>query len=627
MNFDPTEFHQFCKSLRIDSKEMGLVNLGDNFLGTQHRLHREIMLGFQEGVREFVTLKVRQIGISTLSLAYDLYWINKYTGLSAALVTHEEGARDQFRTTLALYRSGLGEQWQREVLDDNRNQLVLENGSRLSFRVAGTTKRAGGSRLGRSGALALCHATECAFYGDAQNIDSLRSSFAESNPIRFYHWESTANGFNFFKDMWDEAKKAQTQRAIFVGWWANELYRVDRRSDLFRVYWGTKGRLTAEEKEWIKAVKLMYKEDIDPEQIAWYRYMGAEKITDSNMLRQEFGCHEDMCFIATGSAFFRALSLSNAMKHARAQEPEFYRIDTGQAFNNTRVYPVKEKQATLKVWAAPVDGAYYVLGCDPAYASSEWADFSAISVWRCWYNRIEQVAEFASRDIPTHAVAWVLAYLAGFFGRTSVNIEVNGPGLAVLGELNNLKRSANSRFEADSAEAIRQVIKYMRQFVYRRIDTRSASSQLLHTKTTYEIKERMMNGFRDYFERDMAILRSEDLINEMATVVREGSSAPGAPASKNDDRVVSAALAIMCWNDQMRLKLLHEGIVWQENVPEKPIGHVNVAQHIVANYFRQIGISPDLDGLPRPRVRVSSGRPKWTRGVSGGNLVMSKQGV
>ncbi len=84
MNFDPTEFHQFCKSLRIDSKEMGLVNLGDNFLGTQHRLHREIMLGFQEGVREFVTLKVRQIGISTLSLAYDLYWINKYTGLSAA---------------------------------------------------------------------------------------------------------------------------------------------------------------------------------------------------------------------------------------------------------------------------------------------------------------------------------------------------------------------------------------------------------------------------------------------------------------------------------------------------------------------------------------------------------------
>jgi hypothetical protein len=167
----------------------------------------------------------------------------------------------------------------------------------------------------------------------------------------------------------------------------------------------------------------------------------------------------------------------------------------------------------------------------------------------------------------------------------------------------------------------------MRQFVYRRIDTRSASSQLLHTKTTYEIKERMMNGFRDYFERGMALIRSEALINEMATVVREGSQAPGAPQNQNDDRVVAAALAIMCWNDQMRLKLLHEGVTWAEDKPELPIGHVNVAQHIVSNYFREIGISPDLDGIPKPRVRVTKGRPRWTRGQMGGNLVVQKQGV
>ena len=627
MNFDADEFHEFSKALRIDSKERGLMSLGDNLLGSQAHLLKEIQLGFQEGVREFVTLKARQLGASTLSLALDLYWVNKYKGMNGALVTHDEGSRDQFRTTLELYRSGLGETWQREVLDDNRNQLVLENGSRLSFRVAGTSKRAGGSKLGRSGALALGHMTECAFYGDAQNIDSLRSSFAELNPVRFYHWESTANGFNHFHGMYQEAKKAQTMRAIFLSWWHNEFYRVGRDSDLYRVYWGERGRMTAEEKEWVAEVKSMYRETIDPEQIAWYRYMAAEKITDEDMLRQEFPCTEEMAWIATGSAFFRAKLLGEVMKVAKASEPESYRVETGPVFTRTRVIPVKERLSTLRVWDGPVDGATYVLGCDPAYASSEWADFSAISVWRCWYNRIEQVAEFASREIPTHAVAWVLAYLAGFYGKTSVNIEVNGPGVAVLAELNNLKRSAHSRFEGDAPEAVRQVVRYMRQFVYRRIDVRSAGSTLLHTKTTYEIKERMMNGMRDYVERGMAVVRSVPLVSEMETIVREGSSAPGAPQSKNDDRVIAAALAIMCWNDQMRMKLLNEGVIWEVDKPEPVIGRVDVAAHLVQNYFRSIGVLNDMEGIPEPRKKASARRPRWTESRAGGNVVYQKERV
>jgi hypothetical protein len=113
-----------------------------------------------------------------------------------------------------------------------------------------------------------------------------------------------------------------------------------------------------------------------------------------------------------------------------------------------------------------------------------------------------------------------------------------------------LKRAAHSKFEGDKPEAIKQVVRYMRQYIYRRIDTRSAGSSLLHTKTTEDVKERMMNGLRDYFERDMAIIRSREMVEEMKRVVRDGGSAPGAPAGKNDDRVVSGALALMCWNDQ-----------------------------------------------------------------------------
>jgi len=616
----------FARALRIDTKELGIVSLGENLLGTQTRLYQEIQLGLQEGVHEFVTLKSRQIGSSTFTLALDMYFINKYQGISAGLVTQDEKTRGDFRTKLQLYRAGLPEEWHREVIDDNRDQLVLDNGSRLSMMVAGTTTRAGGSKLGRSGALTVCHSTETAFYGDPNNIHSLRSSFAEKNPHRFYHWESTANGFNHFHDMWLEAKKATTQRAIFIGWWANEFYRVNRNSQIFDVYWGQKGKLTNTERTYVKDVKKLYGYDIDAEQIAWYRWKGSEDITDENMLNQEFPTTEEIAFIASGSAFFRTLPITECIKRLNGEEdPSTYRIETGTSFIETRVSPCNVKKATLKVWAEPVPGAYYVLGCDPAYASSEWADFSAISLWRCWYNRIEQVAEFASRETPTHAVAWILAYLAGFYGNCSVNIEVNGPGISVLAELQNLKRAAHSKFEGDKPDAIRQVVRYMRQYIYKRIDTRNAGSSLLHTKTTEEVKERFMNGFRDYFERGMCVIHSRDLVEEMKKVVREGSGAPGAPAGRNDDRAVAAGLAIMCWNDQMRVKLLGEGIIWRDMVETPKTDPRNVAEALVQNYFRKIGIVPELDGVPPPKKTVAVGRPKWSVARSGSNVSVRRE--
>lgn len=615
--FDPREFYQFTTELKIDSKERGLISLGHNPLGTQTRFMEHLQAGFDADIHEFVVLKGRQVGCSTISLALDLYWINKYTGLNGALITHNDGARDDFRTKLQIYRAGLSDDWQQEVLDDNRNQLVLKNGSRLAMRVAGTRASKGGSTLGRSGALTLCHSTETAFYGDPDGISSLRASFAEHNPIRLIVWESTANGFNHFESMWREAKVASRIRAIFIGWWANEFYRLAEDSTGYKRYWGKSGRLTSEEKLLIREVKRLYGETIDSGQVAWYRYMAAEKLTDEAMLRQEHPWTEDMAFVATGSAFFRTLSITQAIKQCRvATPPELYRIETGANFQNTRLIPAKQVNATLWVWAEPVPGGQYVLGCDPAYASSEDADFSVVSVWRVWYNRVEQVAEFADRSISTHAVAWVMAFLAGYYGRCVTNLEVNGPGMQVLAELQNLRRQGNSKWEGDQGAGVRQVTKYMRQYLYRRLDSFSKASNI-HTKTNYDIKERMMNGLRDNFERGILIIRSVAMVEEMKTVVRDGGQAPAAPGGQNDDRVVGAALAVMCWNDQLRTQLLAERVIWAEDektgeaIPEPR----NRVESIVQNYMASIGIGP-ATGVPPPPKRVFRGKKTWREAVA-----------
>jgi hypothetical protein len=93
---------------------------------------------------------------------------------------------------------------------------------------------------------------------------------AEKNAERLYMFESTAQGFNMFHDMYKTAKRARTQRAIFCGWWRNEYYTVPADSNIYKVYWD--GKLTGEEKEWHKDIKKLYGFEINSRQMAWWRW-------------------------------------------------------------------------------------------------------------------------------------------------------------------------------------------------------------------------------------------------------------------------------------------------------------------------------------------------------------------
>jgi hypothetical protein len=613
---DETEFHYFRKALRIDSKERGLCSLGDNMLSSQIMWMDQIQEGMKGGVREFVTLKARQMGLSTVSLAADMYWVYKHQAINAAIVTQDEAARDGFRTTLALYRAGLDDEWQQEVIDDNRNQLVFRNGSRIRFLVAGTrSKTTGSSKVGRSGALVVMHGTECAYWGDSSTIDALRASFAQHNPIRFYHWESTANGENWFKDLWDDAQKAKSIKPIFISWWANDYYGITKDDPIYAHYWLARPKLSREEALITREVSKRYGMDINDQQWAWYRYQAAEKITDEMQLTQEFPHLPELAFVATGSAFFRAESLNRARIKVRSlqRRAEHYRIECGMSFEETVVKKVSEKSANLVVWDEPENDGWYVIGVDPSFSASPTSNNSVVSVWRAWYNRLEQVAEYVDNSVSMHALAWVFAYLAGHYGRTLVNIEVTGPGTATLQEFDNLRRAAFSGRKIAGPAAMKDVVLAIRQYLYKRVDSSGAPSNFRHTKTTYDIKEQMMNGLKDFMEREVVQVSSEALLSEMQSVRREPGEAPEAPSNRRDDRVTAAALATLAWNDQLRGQLLAQGVFYEPpklvQIPSDPIaGHVNLN---VAKFLARIGILPE--GSPPPPKRTVVMGQKRTR--------------
>src|SRR5258708_17249742 len=382
MSLDWQHFSEFTNALAINTKERGKVFLGQTLMGTQKRWLQEVQLGMEMGVREFVTLKCRQIGISTISLAMDLYWIFGHE-CQGSIVVHEESAREQFRAILDMYYEGLPSIWKQPVVQHNRHQLLLGNGSLIQYKVAGVRETSTKS-LGRSSASSFGHMTEVAFWGDPAQISSLKASQAEENPNRFFNWETTANGFNHFNDMWNEAHGSVSIRPIFVTWWSNEFYRAKIGSLKWKQYWGPKGRATTQEKDWIRQVKQEYDFDIDEEQLAWYRWVRAEKVTDEMDLYAEYPTVPEDAFVATGSKFFTGKSLSDSYRRVLSEtKPQSLRFQFGEEFTDTQIAECNERVAHLKVWEEPVKGAFYALGADPAYGSSDTADRFVVEVNRC----------------------------------------------------------------------------------------------------------------------------------------------------------------------------------------------------------------------------------------------------
>ena len=611
MKFPTAQFMAFCQALKIDSKEQGMISLGDSLLGTQRWVLRHIISGLEDGVHDFVTLKCRQAGISTISLALDMFWLMKHKGMNGMMAVHEDSARDSFRSTLELYYASLPDAWKRGIKDHNRNQLVLNTGTKLLYRVAGTRKSGKGS-LGRSAAISFLHATEMSSWGDAEGFASLKASLAQKNPNRLYHWESTARGFeNLFYDQWEEARSATTQKAIFVSWWANEMYRIGRDDRTYKVYYGPNGRFTAQEREWSKEVKQLYGVEIDDEQIAWWRWLSSEQQTDESMRLQEYPWTENQAFQASGSQFFTATELSRIYQEvSRIDNPEYYRLTFKDNFMGTEVISSNAKNATLKVWKNPEKHAFYVLGADPAYGSSDNADSFCISVWRVWADRAEQVAEYADHAITTSQFAWAIAYLCGAYGPCTFNLEVSGPGHAVLNEIQNMRKERTFGM-AQQRPVLRDVLGSMRDFMYRKYDSIYGTPGALHTQTNFQMKERMMNTYRDYVERKMAHPVSKELVSEMSSVVREAGSAPGAPEHRKDDRVIAAALAILAWNDQVRTKLMSQGLIYEHEAQRKAEQSMQGMQvagpRLVRQYMKDLGLLYTKQEVTA-NVKISKGR-------------------
>ena len=474
-------FLEFLSGMTISSKELDSakpVPLLDVLYTAQYRFLEEIAEGLQRGIHDFKALKSRQLGVSTVSLALDVFWASVHDKLQGAIIADTDGNIAKFRILLEQYIESLPRGLRVGIKQHNRNNLVLMNGSVIDYLVAGTRGKKGS--LGTSRALNFVHATEVSNWGSTEaDIANLKASLAEKHPHRLYIWESTARGYgNEWYDMCTAAQADDTtQKLFFLGWFLKEDYSFAEDTPEFKKWWD--GELTDEEKEIQAAVRDESHWEIKPEQWAWHRYTRTMQILDPDLMRQNYPSTSHEAFIMTGRSFFPLRRIASTIRdiHETNYPLKAYRYHMGQNFAATELEGLEStKDADLRVWEEPQPNGVYVMGFDTAFGRED-KDRHAIEIYRCFADRMVQVAEFATGIPETYQATWAMAHLAGCYRNVIINLEVNGPGFAVMDELRHLKQLLDNRMIpglSTNQGNLEDIFSSVRWFLYHRPDSMGA---------------------------------------------------------------------------------------------------------------------------------------------------------
>lgn len=361
---------EYCENvIWIRDKRQKLVQL--KFKPAQTALYEAIKKELQEGrPPRIIVLKGRQQGISTITEALMFQDSATRPMVNTLIVAHRDDSTAALFNMNKLFYDYLPAKLQPMKKASNAKELVFENPTRdpaekrkrpgLRSRIRCIT--AGGKGAGRSLTQNNVHLSEFAFWpGNKMEtlLGIMQSVPDDINTLVVI--ESTANGYDEFKDLWDGAEKGENGWVpVFLPWFMEPDYRKPVEPG---VVWKEEER------------KLQEQFGLDEKQLAWRRWCIRTNCGgDVNLFRQEYPCTPDEAFLLSGDAFFDndviMARRSVATKPLREgmfayTEPE---IEGGAPVDWMFTDRVN---GFIRIYEEPKDGHPYVLGGDTAGEGSD----------------------------------------------------------------------------------------------------------------------------------------------------------------------------------------------------------------------------------------------------------------
>jgi len=591
------EFVRFCAELTIPSKELGMIRL--RLISSQVYLLDQVFRWMAAGFHDFVILKARQLGVSTLLWALDLFWMMRFGGMQGLYIADSDPNKELHRDTVSEMLASIPPRLRRAVRVNNRLQLAFKHapgylGSRLMFSAANLKNK---GQLGRSRGVNYGHFEELDSWEDADALSALNAALATEHPMRLYLWVGTGQGYGELFKMWNQAEGSVASKPLFIGWWQLDTRVITRAQ---RAVWEAYGAAppSQDEAEWMAEVARRFAATISPEQLAWWRFTKAEgKGINGEEAKtlQEYPWLPEQAFQASGSQFVSAttsLRLRTAL--SRAPVPVGYRYDWGLTFDERDdvLTEVPLEEATLVVWEQPNPGGLYITAGDPAYGSSTKADAFAVTIWRAFPDQLVQVATYRSQIGTMYQFAWVLAHLAANYGRWLI-YDVNGPGVAVMQEMKRLKDRGLGLTRRHGS--LHDVVGAVEEYLWSRPDVLSPTFNR-QWKTGPSTQEPLMEQLRDTVERGALVIRDRDLVSEVVALRRDGGRIEPS-AGLHDDLAVTAAMAVEYWLNTVMEEV--EAVVAPRTAAKEA---APAAERLLRSFLREMRTKDEAhDALEIPR--------------------------
>lgn len=230
------------------------------------------------------------MGFSTLTEAILFKRTATKKNVNSGIIAHKDDATTNLFNMSKLYLNELPEPLKPQTRASNAKEIIFDNRENTGLRSKIKCMTAGGDGVGRSDTFQNLHLSEVSSWNNAKEILDGLLQAVPNKPDTLVVIESTAKGYDYFKELWDKACAGENDfEPLFCAWWELDEYRMPADNIV----------LTEEEKE----LKKLY--NLDDEQIAWRRWCIRNNCGgDINTFKQEYPACPEEAFLASGECIF-----------------------------------------------------------------------------------------------------------------------------------------------------------------------------------------------------------------------------------------------------------------------------------------------------------------------------------
>lgn len=280
----------------IKNKESQLVKLKFNFV--QNKFYEVLKDSYGKKPTRIIVLKARQLGLSTCTEAITTYLTTNTPNTDAIILAHVAESSSKIYEMTQLFVDSLPSGLKPSQKYSNKKMLSFDNDQGTGLKSSIRVMVANDST--RGGTYKIAHLSEVAFWDDPKTaMDALMQTIPNTNDSLVVI-ESTANGFNYFYNFWQDAVNGRNDfTPLFFPWYVDPSYKMKYRGF----------ELTPYEKD------IKEKFNLTNEQLQWRRWCIANNCSgDELKFRQEYPITPEEAFIVSGTSVFNNEIILNHMK-------------------------------------------------------------------------------------------------------------------------------------------------------------------------------------------------------------------------------------------------------------------------------------------------------------------------